>query len=79
MEGLGFHGPDRITAARVESAMGTFDQNAAKAAALDQIIAILADYLPPDSGVTAEDALSSIIGTIEVRHLYQFVEVTPQQ
>jgi hypothetical protein len=58
--------------------MGTSDQNAAKAAALDQIIAILADYLPPDSGVTAEDALSSIIGTIEVRHLYQFVEVTPQ-
>jgi len=75
---LGFTGSDRITAARVESAMGTPDQNAAKAAALDQIIAILADYLPPDSGVTAEDALSSIIGTIETRHLYQFVEVTPQ-
>ena len=58
--------------------MGTSNQNAAKAAALDQMIAILADCLPPDSGVTAEEALSGIIGIIEVRQLHQFVEVTPQ-
>ena len=55
--------------------MGTIDQNAAKAAALDHIIEILSNYLPPDSGVLPEEVVSDIIGTIEERRLYQFLEV----
>lgn len=61
--------------------MGTIDRNAAKAAALDHIVQLIAEYLPPDSDLTDTETLGRIIETIEVRGLFQFldIEVEPKK
>lgn len=50
------------------------DLNARKIAALDHIAKIIAAYLPPDSGQTAEGVVSDIILAVEFRDVFRFVE-----
>lgn len=76
-DGAGAKIADRIGGTHVGVGMEP-DLNARKIAALDHIVKIIAAYLPPDSGQTAEGVVSDIIQTIEIRDVFRFVGVERQ-
>jgi hypothetical protein len=44
---------------------------------MTEVMDIIAQYLPPDSGITEHDALCSIIGAIETRTQHEFPKAKP--
>jgi hypothetical protein len=49
-----------------------------KAEAMTEVMDIIAQYLPPDSGITEHDALCSIICAIETWTKHEFLKVKPR-
>jgi hypothetical protein len=57
----------------------TWAETTRDSAAMDDIKLIIGQYMTPDSGVSAKDALSQIIRTIETKTGYRFITLADQK